>query len=97
MPSGGIASVSDVWVAPLVGSAWGQSSESGNLCYNYFTPNNWPSGCVATAMAQLMRYYEYPDYGIGSWEYTITVDGVDEAGVDAGAGMVMVEFMTGQI
>ena len=26
-------------------------------CYNYYTPNNYPCGCVATAMAAMMQYY----------------------------------------
>ncbi len=69
----GASSISDVWVAPLVQSSWGQTTvggyEGGISCYNYYTPPyetpdgdpyNWPCGCVATAMAQLMRYHEYP-------------------------------------
>ena len=58
----GIGSISDVWVAPIVQSEWGQRwvCSGGWYCYNYFTPNNWPCGCVATAMAQLMRFHEYP-------------------------------------
>ncbi len=58
----GIGSVSDVWVAPIVQSEWGQTlvCYSSWYCYNYYTPNNWPCGCVATAMAQLMRFHEYP-------------------------------------
>ena len=57
----GIGSISDVWVAPLVQSEWGQNWVcSGWDCYNYYTPNNWLCGCVATAMAQLMRFHEYP-------------------------------------
>ena len=66
----GIAAPDDVRVAPLVGSQWGQSENSlyvrpdgtsyGQLCYNYYTPDNDPCGCVATAMAQIMRYHRYP-------------------------------------
>lgn len=58
----GVSSISDVWVAPLVQSTWGQTTVGGYTCYNYYIPNNWPCGCVATAMAQLMRYHEYPGY-----------------------------------
>ncbi len=63
----GLSSVSDVWVAPLTQSTWGQTTVGdyigGITCYNYYTPNNWPCGCVATAMAQLIRYHEHPSSG----------------------------------
>lgn len=58
----GVPSISDVWVAPIVQSEWGQTDVcyEGWHCYNYFTDNHWPCGCVATATAQLMRFHEYP-------------------------------------
>jgi len=67
----GFSTVSEVWVAPFVQSKWGQSNvecySNTESCYNYYTPpgpvgssTNYPCGCVATATAQLMRYYEYP-------------------------------------
>ena len=31
---------------------------NGDPCYNYYTPNNYPCGCVATAMAALLQFYE---------------------------------------
>lgn len=40
---------------PLLQTTWGQ-----NAPYNNFTPNNWPTGCVAVATAQIMRYHEWP-------------------------------------
>jgi hypothetical protein len=66
-----LSGVSGVRVAPLVASRWGQANIGGYgnypACFNYYTPpnsagdpNNYPCGCVATAMAQLMRYYQYP-------------------------------------
>jgi len=68
----GIAGVSEIWVAPLSQSTWGQSNvggyEPGINCYNYYTLNHWPCGCVATAMSQLMRYHEHPT-GLGyDWD-----------------------------
>ncbi|MBQ6340486.1 MAG: C10 family peptidase [Kiritimatiellae bacterium] len=56
----GVASVSDVRVAPLVQSKWDQDTAGGGNCYNYYTPNNYVCGCVATAGAQIMRYFRYP-------------------------------------
>ncbi|MCP4612294.1 MAG: hypothetical protein GY845_26660 [Planctomycetes bacterium] len=52
--------VSDVRVAPLVKAKWGQMDACGFDCYNYYTPNQYPCGCVATALAQLMKYHQYP-------------------------------------
>jgi len=72
----GDPSISDVRVAPLVKSKWDQRLVCGQLpCYNYYTPNNYPCGCPATAMAQLMRYFEYPTTGIGLNMFQIKVDG----------------------
>ena len=56
----GISSVSDVRVAPLVQSKWNQGKVGSGNCYNYYTPNNYVCGCVATAGAQIMRYFRYP-------------------------------------
>ena len=56
----GVASVSDMRVAPLVQSKWNQDTAGGDNCYNYYTPNNYVCGCVATAGAQIMRYFRYP-------------------------------------
>lgn len=69
------SSVSDVRVSPLTLSKWNQEKEGSNNCYNYYTPNNYPTGCVATMMAQLMRYHQHPTSGIGANLYQITVNG----------------------
>ena len=53
-------SISDVRAGPIVQSAWGQSTASGKKVYNYYTPNNYVCGCVATATAQVMRYFQWP-------------------------------------
>ncbi len=42
----------------MLNSVW---DDYGSNCYNYFTPDNLPCGCVATALAQLIRYHRYPD------------------------------------
>lgn len=56
----GISNISEVWVAPMTDTTWGQTTVCGYTCYNYYTPSNYPCGCVATAMAQLMRYHQQP-------------------------------------
>lgn len=58
--SQGAAVISDVRVAPLVQSKWDQEDVGDGHCYNYYTPSNYVCGCVATAGAQIMRYFEWP-------------------------------------
>ena len=67
--------ISDVRVSPLVKTAWNQEKESSgtNNCYNYYTPKNYVCGCVATAMAQLMKYHEHPKTGVGNASFNIKV------------------------
>lgn len=48
-----------IYVEPILGNIRWNQSEVGNItdyCYNYYTTNHWPCGCVATAMAQVMRH-----------------------------------------
>lgn len=57
-------------VSPLLGSTkWDQSSP-----YNLFCPKSGTkptyTGCVATAMAQIIRYHQYPIHGTGTKTYT---------------------------
>ena len=51
-------------VEPLVQQRWDQGSP-----FNMYVPNGCPSGCVATAMAQLMKYWEWPVTGTGEHSY----------------------------
>lgn len=74
----GLSSVSDLRVSPLVASKWNQDNECSAYCYNYYTPSHYPSGCVATAIAQLLRYYQHPTTGIGSRSCTIYVNGASQ-------------------
>lgn len=71
-----LPSISDVRVNPFLQSQWGQGNSGGGYCYNYYTPNHYPAGCVATAMAQLMRYHSWPSVGIGVKNFKISVDWV---------------------
>lgn len=56
----------DVRVAPLIQSTWNQSD--GYKTYNYYTPNNYVCGCVATMLAQILRYYEWPKTSVDPFE-----------------------------
>jgi len=46
-------------IAPLLSSAWNQTGRYSALCPLY-GGNNCVTGCLATAMAQLMNYYQWP-------------------------------------
>lgn len=83
--SNGLDEIPDVRVEPLVKSRWGQENNSmysdrytnaplGDPCFNYYTPNNYACGCVATAMAQIMRYHRYPASATAK-TFTCEVDG----------------------
>lgn len=71
-------SISDVRVAPLVQSKWSQGSYGSTYLFNYYTPNHDVCGCVATALAQILRYWQYPTAGIGSHGFTVQVDGASQ-------------------
>lgn len=56
-------------ISPLLGGIeWGQDHP-----YNAYCPEkdgkNTPSGCVATALSQIMMYHRYPLHGTGSIDY----------------------------
>ena len=61
-----------VVVAPLIQTKWNQNKYYNNLCPAVSDgPNGHAyTGCVATAMAQVMKYWNYPVHGIGSHSYT---------------------------
>lgn len=48
-------------IAPLVQSVWNQNAPFNNNCPEYETGKKCATGCVATAMAQVMNYYQWPD------------------------------------
>ena len=59
-----------VEVAPLLGDIeWDQSAPWNSKTPEYGDGKHMPVGCVATAYAQVMRYYQWPDKGEGKIEY----------------------------
>lgn len=57
-------------VAPLLGETrWNQDAPYNDLCPKYDFTNVSPTGCVATAMAQVMFYHRWPEQGTGSHTY----------------------------
>ena len=62
----------DLVVGPLIETHWDQSQPYNNLCpYDSSPYGNMRSatGCVATAMAQVMRYWTWPLRGSGNKSY----------------------------
>lgn len=58
-------------VAPLITTQWGQNSLYNNLCpYDTAYSLRTSVGCVATATAQIMKYWGHPAVGYGSHSYT---------------------------
>ncbi len=64
------ASGSRTMVGPLVTARWHQGEPFNDLC-----PPGTPVGCVATAMAQIMQFHQWPDEGIGDHTYYWDGDG----------------------
>lgn len=72
------ATRADSWapIQPMLTTNWDQGSPYNNLCprvggYRCVT------GCVATAMAQVMNYWKYPAVGTGSVSYTLAASEED--------------------
>jgi hypothetical protein len=78
----GVPSISDVRVSPFILTKWSQDDTMDGHCYNYYTNfgtgTYYPTGCVATAMAQVMRYHSWPTTAIGIHSFQITVGGASQ-------------------
>ncbi len=85
-----VTTLDDVRVDPLTHSRWNQDTlwngTTNIALYNWFTPpgpegsaGNYPAGCVATAWAQLLRFHQWPQVGVGRRGFTITVNGVSQS------------------
>ncbi len=51
-------------VSPLTTTEWSQRPN-----YNRMCPDNSPTGCVATAVAQVMKYHNHPAQGTGNHSF----------------------------
>ena len=57
-------------VNPLLTTTWNQEPFYNALCPNNTTDNlQCVTGCVATAMAQIMKFWNFPPTGTGSYSY----------------------------
>ena len=60
-----------VVVAPLIKTTWDQDDPYWNSCPK-ISGTNTLTGCVATAMAQVMNYWQWPETGEGSASVTVS-------------------------
>ena len=57
-------------VGPLVQTKWNQTPYYNDQCpFDYNANQRTVTGCVATAMAQIMKYWSYPERGLGNHSY----------------------------
>ena len=61
-------------VGPLLETHWHQDGG-----YALLTPQHTPTGCAATAQAQMMRYWRYPAFGHGNESYNCQPYGAQSA------------------
>src|SRR5574344_1380548 len=66
--SSALASESNKEVEPLIKTKWDQYPLYNALCPK-IDGELTPTGCAATSVAQVMKYYNYPERGIGSLGY----------------------------
>ena len=72
MNGNGLEPKSRTSVSPLILTKWDQVAPFNNLCPTDANNVHAVTGCVATAMAQLMNYWEHPTKGTGSHSYNCT-------------------------
>ncbi len=70
---------SNTVVSPLIQTKWNQRPYYNALCPVVSNGNRAPSGCVATAMAQVMKYWAYPEHGTGFHSYDAPSYGTQSA------------------
>ncbi len=64
---------------PLILTNWNQSPHYEDLCPTDANGNHAVVGCVAVAMAQIMKYYDYPSQGEGTNYYNDNSGNVHDA------------------
>ncbi len=60
---------------PLVATHWGQTTPYWNACPTDAQGYNCHTGCVATAMAQVMNYHQWPDISQGTGTFIHPTNG----------------------
>ena len=60
-------------VSPLLSTTWDQGwpyNYYAPACSSYWTNNHCYAGCVATAMSQVMKFWNWPETGVGEHSYS---------------------------
>lgn len=74
-------------VKPLLTTRWEQGSPYNNNCPTApSSSDHCLTGCIATAMAQVMKYYQYPDKGKGNVNYWYRGDDGQQHNVEVDFG-----------
>ncbi|HBC28888.1 MAG TPA: hypothetical protein DC006_04325 [Prevotellaceae bacterium] len=71
-------------VTPLVPTLWSQDTPYNDQCPTLTGGNPYPTGCVATALSQIMYYWKYPVHGSGKATLSVTAEGA--------GGIISVDF-----
>lgn len=76
-------------VAPFITTRWNQDKPYNDQCPTTLSEGTCPTGCVATAMAQVMYYYQYP--AVYEWNKMKTSYSTNDSGeaVDAVAKIMV--------
>lgn len=64
-PKGGLETA----VEPMITTRWSQSPRYNNMCPTDASGRHAVTGCVATATAQIMKYWDHPVRGRGAHQY----------------------------
>ena len=82
-------------VQPLLTTTWDQGwpyNYYAPACTSYWTNNHCYAGCVATAMSQVMKYWNWPDTGVGEHSYTTSSYPGNGAALSANFGETTYEW-----
>jgi hypothetical protein len=86
------ASLRSTVISPMLSTTWGQDPLYNQLCpYDSTNHGLCVTGCVATAMAQIMKFWSYPAQGTGSFSY---VDSQSNHGYWYNIGRLSADFGT---
>lgn len=79
IPARALEKASYATIEPFIKTKWDQQSPYFNKCPKdpKDTSTRCYTGCVATAMAQVMKYFGYPEHGMGSTSYTTDTYGIE--------------------
>ena len=82
-------------VNPLLTTTWDQDwpyNYYAPSCTSYWTNNHCYAGCVATAMSQVMKFWNWPETGVGEHSYTTSSYPGNGAALSANFGETTYEW-----